>query len=178
MNMLNPNELKYGMFTDDATLTIQRRLPGPIARVWSYLTDSELRAQWLASGTMQSRPDTSFDLVWRNDDLSLSSAERPEGFPEVSSATCLLTEFDPPRRLRFTWPEVGDVTIELKPAGDDVLLTLTHRGCATRPMQLMLGAGWHAHLDILGARIRGQTPPSFWSNWQTLRQEYDQRLAA
>jgi uncharacterized protein YndB with AHSA1/START domain len=177
MNMPNPNELRYGTFSDDATLTIQRRLPGPITRVWSYLTDSDLRAQWLASGRMDLQRNTSFELVWRNDDLSHSANERPEGFPEVSRATCLLTEIDPPRKLRFTWPDVGDVTIVLEPSGDEVLLTLRHRGCVTRSMQLMLGAGWHAHLDILVARICGLTPPSFWASWQTLRHEYDLQIA-
>ncbi len=40
----------YGVVTDAATLTIERLLPGPVERVWDYLTRSELRRQWLASG--------------------------------------------------------------------------------------------------------------------------------
>jgi uncharacterized protein YndB with AHSA1/START domain len=40
----------YGVLTGTDTLTIQRRLPGPIERVWAYLTDGELRRQWLAAG--------------------------------------------------------------------------------------------------------------------------------
>ena len=35
--------------TEPATLTITRLLPGPIARVWSYLTDGDLRRLLLAA---------------------------------------------------------------------------------------------------------------------------------
>ena len=34
------------------TLTIARLLPGPIERVWAYLTESDLRRKWLAAGEM------------------------------------------------------------------------------------------------------------------------------
>jgi hypothetical protein len=36
----------YGALTAPATLMIQRLLPGPIERVWAYLTESDLRRQW------------------------------------------------------------------------------------------------------------------------------------
>ena len=40
----------YGALSEPSTLTIQRMLPGPIERVWAYLTDSDLRRKWLAAG--------------------------------------------------------------------------------------------------------------------------------
>ena len=43
----------YGVLTEPATLTIQRMLPGPIERVWAYLTESDLRRKWLAAGEME-----------------------------------------------------------------------------------------------------------------------------
>ncbi len=43
----------YGVLTEPATLTIERLLPGPIERVWAYLTESDLRRQWLAAGEME-----------------------------------------------------------------------------------------------------------------------------
>lgn len=42
----------YGRLTAPDTLQIERLLPGPIERVWSYLTESEKRRKWLASGDM------------------------------------------------------------------------------------------------------------------------------
>lgn len=43
----------YGVLTEPATLKIQRLLPGPVERIWAYLTESELRRQWLAAGPME-----------------------------------------------------------------------------------------------------------------------------
>ena len=41
----------YGELIEPTTLKIQRLLPGPIERIWAYLTDSDLRRKWLAAGT-------------------------------------------------------------------------------------------------------------------------------
>src|SRR5208282_5598691 len=60
----------YGALTEPTTLTIQRLLPGPIDRVWAYLTESDLRRQWLASGTMEMKVGARFELVWRNNELT------------------------------------------------------------------------------------------------------------
>ena len=39
--------------TDATTLHLDRLLPGPIDRVWSFLVDGELRARWLAGGPIE-----------------------------------------------------------------------------------------------------------------------------
>ena len=127
MSEIQTEESPFGVLTSPSTLRLKRTLPGPVERVWSYITDSELRQQWLAAGTLNSQPGASFELVWRNDALSTSSSERPAGFPEESRATCRVTEVEPMRKLSFHWPGVGDVTFELDPIGDDVVLTVTHR---------------------------------------------------
>ena len=44
MNQMKSIEA-YGELIEPATLKIERLLPGPIERIWSYLTDSELRRQ-------------------------------------------------------------------------------------------------------------------------------------
>ena len=40
--VLSPTEIRF-----------ERLLPGPIENVWSYLTDSQKRGEWLASGPME-----------------------------------------------------------------------------------------------------------------------------
>ena len=60
----------YGVLTDPATLTIQRLLPGPIERIWAYLTESDLRRQWLAAGEMELKLGAPVEFVWRNDELT------------------------------------------------------------------------------------------------------------
>jgi len=166
----------HAQLTAPDTLVLRRHLAASAECVWAHLTDSDLRERWLAAGTMVLQPGSPFELVWRNDALSASSSERPAGFPAESRATCVLTEVVPLRTLRFTWPDVGDVRFDLAPDGDGVLLTVTHRRLADRAMALLVGAGWHMHLDILVARVEGTTPASFWAGWARLRAEYDQRL--
>ena len=72
----------YGVLIEPATLKIQRLLPGPIERVWAYLTESEERRKWLAAGEMEMRVGAPFEFVWRNDELSCPVGKRPEGFGE------------------------------------------------------------------------------------------------
>lgn len=168
----------YGKLTTPDTLEITRLLPGPIERVWSYLTESDLRRKWLAAGEMPMVKDGTFTLTWRNDDLTSPPGKRPEGFGEEHTMASRITELTPKRRLAFTWGENGEVEITLEPKGDDVLLTLVHKRTRDRLMRLMVGAGWHAHLDILKARLEGATPAPFWDTWQALRDEYDRRIAA
>lgn len=169
------NDLR-GTLADGNTLRIQRRLPGPIERVWSYLSDSDLRRQWLASGTMNLQPGASFELVWRNDELSNSAAERPDGFGAESRATCQIIEVEPPRLLRYSWPGVGEVSIELASVGDEVILTLMHRQLVGERLILNVCAGWHAHLELLGAHLEGRKPPSLWETWKRLRKGYEEQL--
>src|SRR5712672_1411353 len=109
----------YGVLTEPATLKIQRLLPGPIERVWAYLTESDLRRQWLAAGAMQGKAGTPFEFVWRNDELSDAPTQRPAGFPEEQRMQCLITEYKPPRKIAFTWQGSGDVSFELDAKGDE-----------------------------------------------------------
>ena len=168
----------HGVLTEPTTLKIQRLLPGPIERVWAFVADGEQRRQWLAAGDLPARPGQPFELVWRNDELSHSATERPEGFAAESRATCQLLACEPPRHLRFAWPGVGEVSFDLRPAGDGVLLTVTHIRLPDADTATLVSAGWHQHLDILVARAEGRAAPSFWSGVQRLRAAYAQRLGS
>ena len=166
----------YGVVTEPMTLRIQRLLPGPIERVWDYLTRSDLRRQWLAAGEMEMQVGAAFELVWRNDELSDPPGRRPDGFGEEHRLECRITDLDPPRRLAFTWGSSDGVTFELEPVGNRVRLTVTHRRLPDRSTLLMVSAGWHAHLDTLVARLSGAVPASFWDGWSRLMKEYEQRI--
>ena len=76
-----------------------------------------------------------------------------------------IIELDAPRKLAFSWGSTGGVSFELEPRGDDVLLTVTHRKIADPAMRLNISAGWHAHLDVLSARLEGEEPKPFWDHW-------------
>lgn len=169
----------YGVLSEAAALTMKRLLPGPIDRVWAYLTESDLRRQWLAGGTMEMRKGARFELVWRNSELTDPPGTRPEGFGEEHRLESEITELDAPHKLGFTWGNTGGVTIELKEAGDKVLLTVTHQRIVERSSQLNISAGWHAHLDMLAARLAGRTPEEpFWTHWADLKSDYERRMPA
>ncbi len=165
----------FGVLVEPDVLRIQRLLPGPIERVWAYLTESDLRRQWLAEGRMEMKVGAPFEFVWRNHQLS-NPPVKPEGFPDEHRMESRITECDPPRRLSFRWNDSGDVTFELEPEDDKVLLTVIHRRLPDRATLLMVSAGWHMHLDTLVARATEEEPAPFWEGWKRLRTEYDERL--
>jgi uncharacterized protein YndB with AHSA1/START domain len=168
----------YGVLTEPATLKIQRLLPGPIERVWAYLTDGQLRRQWLAAGEMAMKVGAPFELVWRNDELTNPPGQRPPGFGTEHRMQSRITELDPPRKISFTWADSGDVSFELETQGNEVLLTVIHRRLPNRSTMLRVGPGWHTHLDLLVARARGTAPEPFWDGWSRLQKDYEQRLQA
>lgn len=168
----------FGVITEPATLTIKRVLPGPIERAWAYLTESELRRKWLAAGAMELKVGAPFTLTWRNDELTSPTGSKPDGFGTEHSMTCEITEVEAPRKLAFSWGRSGGVSIELTPVGKDVLLTLVHHRLPDREAMLMVGAGWHMHLDVLVARVRNEEPEPFWDGWTRLKQDYAKRIPA
>lgn len=168
----------FGVLTEPATLTIQRVLPGPIHRVWAYLTHSDLRRQWLAAGDMEMTEGANFELVWRNDELTKPPGKRPDGLDGRHQMECTITALDPPHKLGFTWGRSGGVVFELSEQGEHVVLTVTHHRLPDQATLLSVSAGWHMHLDVLVARVSGTEPEPFWDGIARLRAEYTRRLSA
>ena len=173
----------YGVMPEPGTVRFERLLPGPIERVWDYLTDSEKRGTWLASGEMELRVGGRIVHVFRNNDLTENDDAPPAEhacYGDEFRMEGRVTACEPPRLLAYTWPEStgedSEVTYELTPRGDRVLLVLTHRRLAPAD-RLSVLAGWHAHLDILGDRLAGRDPDGFWRNHTRLEAEYERRLA-
>lgn len=175
MNDLSMRNL-YGTITAPATLTIERLLPGPIERVWDYLTDSDLRRQWLASGEMEMKAGAPFSLTWRNDELTDPPGKRPEDMGGTHTMESKLLACDPPLSLSFTFGTAGEVSFTLEEKGKDVLLTVVHKRVPDRSVLLGVSSGWHMHLDVLAARLKGETPEPFWDGINRLRKEYEERL--
>ena len=86
---------------------------------------------------------------------------------------------EPPRVLSYTFGENSDVTFELIPQDDKVLLILTHRSRGDDlPSLLGFASGWHAHLAVLLAQLEGTPPPPFWATHARLKAEYEERLTS
>lgn len=151
----------YGTLIESDTLRIHRRLPGPVDRVWAYLTQSDLRRKWLAAGEMELVPGAPVELVWRNDDLTDPPGTPPEGASSEHRLMSEVIEFQPFRKLSIAWGNTGGVTFQLEPDGDQVILTVTHRRVPDRATLLSVSAGWHAHLDVLAAELGNQKAKAF-----------------
>ena len=85
-----------------------------------------------------------------------------------------------PRLLVQTWNEpdgtVSEVRFELSEAGNEVLLVLTHSQLGTRALMRGVAGGWHTHLLILEAKLRGAVPPPFWATHSSIEAEYERRI--
>jgi uncharacterized protein YndB with AHSA1/START domain len=166
----------FGTLIEPTTLKIERMLPGPIERVWSYLTDNDLRSQWFASGEMKLEPDAPFEFVWRSDSWPCEAGQKPEGMPDEPRMKCRMITCEPPHNLSFAWGEKSQVSISLKPVGARVLLTLLHQRIADRSIAIGVSTGWHSHLDLLVALLSNEKYPPFWDQWSSLKKEYQQRI--
>lgn len=174
---------EYGFVTEPGTVRIQRVLPGPIERVWAYLTESEKRGTWLASGPMELREGGRVELLFRNGDLSPHAEPTPEKYQQYEGASFQgrIVRLDPPRLLSYTWGgerEDSEVTFELTPRGEDVLLVIVHRRLDGREAMVSVASGWHTHLEILIDLLNDREPRPFWSSHALLEAEYEQRIPA
>lgn len=144
---------------EHATLTFERRLPFPIERVWTAITDPAERTAWFGAGSVQ--PQEGGEIVIEPDD--------PPAPPEAKRVTGRILTWQPPRDghavFEHEWRQriVEDsvVRYELRTAGGETLLTFTHRGLSERNA-LGFVPGTHAFLDRMDAHLRQAELPG-WS---------------
>jgi uncharacterized protein YndB with AHSA1/START domain len=170
----------YGKITAPNTIRFERLLPGPIERVWAYLTESEKRSKWLASGAMDLHVGGKTELFWLHSTLDAAPSETPEKYAQGHKMVAKITRCEPPNLLGFSWgaraEAMSEVVFELSEMGKDVLLILTHHRLPDRKDLLGVSGGWHSHLDILVEHLNGRTAPAFWAMHDVLNAEYVVRL--
>ncbi len=146
---------EFGLIADIGTIRFARLLPGPCERIWDFLVRAEPLATWLAAGEIQLHlggfVELSFDVT--------EGKNKPESDLPVSG---VVTRCQPPESLAFTWTDsstISHVMFELERRKTEVLLLLTH---AELPPEraIACAASWHAHLDMLEARLRNLQPES------------------
>jgi uncharacterized protein YndB with AHSA1/START domain len=167
---------QLGTFTGQGEVRLVRILPGPIERVWEYLTDSEKRARWFAGGPMEPRKGGKYELFFHHKNIAPNETP-PEDHKQVQdpgmkmSGTIL--RWEPPQVLSYTFDDESDVTFELTPQGKNVQLVLTHRARGSDlPFLHGYASGWHTHFAQLIAQLEGAPRPPFWPMHQRLKQEY------
>jgi uncharacterized protein YndB with AHSA1/START domain len=153
-------EGKLSIHGDHAVLTFERRLPYPVATVWSAIADPAERAEWFGETTIDPREGGLIDMVATGPPLPV----------EKKRMTGRILVWDPPNVLEHEWKQaiVEDsvVRYELQPDGDGTLLRFSHRGLGPRNASGFLG-GTHAFLDRMEAYLAGDDLP----DWTTRRQE-------
>lgn len=172
-----------GSFTPPGTLRFERILPGPIEKVWAYLVEPDLRAQWLAGGRMELEPGGKGELVFRNGNLTGPDDVPPAKYGKEANSEihtrAEIVEAEPPRRLRFKWEEGdddwSDVTFTLDEVGDRVRLVLVHTDVSKTDQQAGILAGWHAHLNLLRSVLTGEAELPFWATLERMEAEYSTR---
>lgn len=140
-----------GEISSVGQVRFERLLPGPIERVWDFLTRTELLPTWFGEGTIEPRVGGEVRLMGGH-------------------IRGTVTQWQPPRKLVYTWnvfspgeevsayPE-SYLTLELSPEGEHVRLTLTHLPIPER-FQKQTSMGWHTFLDIVESGVRGEEPQS------------------
>jgi uncharacterized protein YndB with AHSA1/START domain len=160
-----------GTFIDNKTVRFERLLPGPIARVWDFLTKSEFLVTWLASASGDFSKGGEITLCF-----TLSAHD------ECSDSICrgTIQDYDPPRLLSYTWRDVDGagkerpasiVRFELSEEGNGVRLVLTHRKLAPSEMA-SFGAGWDSHLHYLAARLAAEPVKPFTEIFEAALKHY------
>jgi len=170
--------MKPVTMVEPGTVRLERLLPGPIERVWSYITDSQKRSTWLAAGEFDLRVGGKIRLEFDNAKLSKGKVPESRKGKGHGAFEGVITRLEPNRLLAHTWSwgEKGhasetDVTYELTPKGKDVLLVITHRRL---PKEIWTGVmgGWDVHTAILADVLEGKEPRSFWSEHDKAEKEY------
>ena len=126
----------------------ERRLPGPIEKVWAHLTQPGELPGWYGAGSV--------------------IEPRVGGRVELNDGHIrgVVTQWRAPSKLAHTWNVFGPgdtvspypesyLTIELAADGDAVALTLVHLPVLER-FESQNAMGWATFLDILGATAKGE----------------------
>jgi len=173
---------KYGERIDDTTVRFERLLPGPVERVWKYLTDSDKRGSWFASGKTELEVGGKTEMHFHNASLSsqpdIDPPEKYKDLPEEMSFGGTVTRCEPPYVIAHTWDfedEQSEVSFELEQKGDMIRLVLTHRELSSLDEVLSVCGGWHTHLDILADVLEDREPQPFWKMHAPLDAEYERR---
>jgi uncharacterized protein YndB with AHSA1/START domain len=161
---------------EPGAVRLERLLPGPLERVWAFVTEPGKRAKWLCGGAIDLRVGGAMRMEFDNRSLS-GGEEPPPKFKnhEKHSAVGVVTRLEPMRVFAHTWTwESGDteVTYELEPRGKQVLLTIVHRQLKSRDATLSVMGGWDVHTGILADLLNGAEPRPLWSTLSRVEKEY------
>ena len=147
-----------------AMIRFERRYEALAEDVWAALTQPDSLGRWLgAEVTIQPETGGTVRVRW----------------PGGEQMTGSILRCEPPCVLEYTWNE-GEhepesvVRFEVSPAGSESILVLEHRRLDPGSV-VGFAAGWHGHLDALGALLSGGSF-DLDGSYERLRPVYEARL--
>ena len=147
-------------------LRFERLLDAPVATVWRWIVDPELRARWFMGGLTDLRPEGTLGLTIDHDRLSDGPVPTPARYREYAGRSWFerIVRVEPEQLLAFEWDggAEGLVTITLAAEGDRTRLKLVHAGITGRDGAINFAGGWGAHLAVLERRLKGEAVRNFW----------------
>jgi uncharacterized protein YndB with AHSA1/START domain len=167
--------------TGPDSIRLERTLDAPIATVWRYLTEADLRREWFMGGTDASAGGE-FELVVDHDNLSEeANVDYPDGYAQFKGKvwTETVIRFEPPHLLEtsFQGGKNGTVTYELSDQGGKTRLVITHGGIVSPVGAQDFGSGWNSHLAVLEERLAGRRVKNFWALHKQSREAVAKALA-
>jgi uncharacterized protein YndB with AHSA1/START domain len=124
----------------------ERLLPGPIERVWEFLTDTAKLPGWFGEGEIEPRAGGAVTLMGGHF-RGIVTQWKPRRL--IYSINVLSPEETEPQ-----YPE-SYLSLALTPQGREVMLRLTHLPVLER-FEKQNAMGWHTFLDMLAAGLRGE----------------------
>ena len=170
-------------YPEPSVLEIHRDLPGPIERVWDYLTRSELRQKWICAGDVSG--NIGGEILFEFDHSRLSEQGPPKSHAGGGTVRMigLVRVYDKPHHLAFSWPSgegeaPTEVVIKLTEIDGGVRLHLRHEKLSNNDYKSGASAGWHTHLDILSDLVNDRQSRDFWAHYLPLEQAYKTRVVS
>jgi uncharacterized protein YndB with AHSA1/START domain len=134
-------------------LGLERIYPHPPEALWRALSDRMALGEWLMETDFTPELGRSFTL-WCDD-----------GIGGTDTYVCSLLDYDPPRRMLWSWRLEGsqhqdDTYVEFKvePATQGTKVTVTHSGDRDPATIEKFRGGWPDKLDRLGHVLLGSNP--------------------
>ncbi len=164
-----PPPESLGTVVSGDTIRFERSLQANIADVWRHFTEPELLRKWLASqATLENKTGGRVELAFDG----AMQVQQKSG----SRIIGLVKAFEPVQRLAFSWMDIENdldsaVSIELHEDADGTALVLNHSRLPHGKMHEFM-AFWHAHLDVLAARLANIVPPDFNARFHQVVHKY------